>query len=218
MGLLGKVLGGAAIGVGAVALAPFTGGGSVAAGVSLMGSLAGAGAIATGAATAGVTAGKMMHKAEEERKEEQIKRAKEASFEDGMYEGMSKSEEEIDRLRAYERIHRYIIGVTMFAYYVAKIDGEVSEEEQLEIDHDLSAFVDNHEIPKEILNKLHEISQMDKIVFSDVKVYLDDITVDTLAKFDKDLQEIIEADGVIHPQEEKAQQIWRKYYESRKKA
>jgi uncharacterized membrane protein YebE (DUF533 family) len=218
MGLLGKVLGGAAIGVGAVALAPFTGGGSVAAGATLIGSLTGAGAIATGAATAGITAGKMMHEAEEARKEEQIKRAKEASFQDGVYEGMSKSDEEIDRLREYEKIHSYIIGATMFAYYVAKVDGEISEEEQLEIDHDLNAFVDNHELPKEVLNKLHEISQMDKIVFSDVRVYLDNISVETLAKFDTDLEEIIQADGIIHPQEEKAQAIWRKYYESRKKA
>lgn len=218
MGLLGKVLGGAAIGVGAVALAPFTGGGSVAAGATLIGSLTGAGAIATGAATAGITAGKMMHEAEEARKEEQIKRAKESSFQDGVYEGMSKSDEEIDRLREYEKIHSYIIGATMFAYYVAKVDGEISEEEQLEIDHDLNAFVDNHELPKEVLNKLHEISQMDKIVFSDVRVYLDNISVETLAKFDTDLEEIIQADGIIHPQEEKAQAIWRKYYESRKKA
>lgn len=43
-----KMLGGVAIGVGAVAAAPFTGGGSVLGAATLLGSMAGAGTIACG--------------------------------------------------------------------------------------------------------------------------------------------------------------------------
>lgn len=50
---VGKVIAGIAIGVGAVAAAPFTGGGSLLAGAGLVGSLAGAGALAVGAGLVG---------------------------------------------------------------------------------------------------------------------------------------------------------------------
>ena len=58
MGYL-KIVGGAVIGVSAIAAAPFTGGGSVLAATGLLGSLAGAGtiAVATGAAAAGAAVG-----------------------------------------------------------------------------------------------------------------------------------------------------------------
>lgn len=46
MGYLGKALIGAVVGVGAIAAAPFTGGGSLFAGATLMSSLAGAGVAA----------------------------------------------------------------------------------------------------------------------------------------------------------------------------
>ena len=66
----GKILGLAALGVGAVAAAPFTGGGSILGAVTLAGSLAGAGTIAAaaGAGVAGAAAGYAMSRKEEEEK------------------------------------------------------------------------------------------------------------------------------------------------------
>lgn len=65
-----KVLGGAAIGVGAIAAAPFTGGGSLAGGATLIGSLAGAGTVAAavGAGVAGAVVAANLDGDEEIRK------------------------------------------------------------------------------------------------------------------------------------------------------
>ena len=74
-----KILGGVAIGVGAVAAAPFTGGGSLlAAGVSLGSSLAGAGAVAAAVAagSAGAVAGAALSKQEDEQRKREIDRTK----------------------------------------------------------------------------------------------------------------------------------------------
>ena len=55
--ILGYTVGGAVLGVGAVAAAPFTGGGSILGAISLATSLAGAGAIAVGSAVVAGGAG-----------------------------------------------------------------------------------------------------------------------------------------------------------------
>lgn len=83
----GKILGMAALGVGAVAAAPFTGGGSILGAATLGASLAGAGAIATGAGVAGAVAGAVMSEKEEEeqrreRKEERQKKEEEKKREE----------------------------------------------------------------------------------------------------------------------------------------
>lgn len=72
-----KVLGGAVVGVGAVAAAPFTGGGSVLGAATLAGSLAGttAAAAATGAAAAGVAAGYASDKSEKNKIDDDKKNA-----------------------------------------------------------------------------------------------------------------------------------------------
>ena len=69
MGFWTKVIGGAVIGVGAIAAAPFTGGGSLLGAASLASSLAGAGALAAGAGAAGATAGAVMGRREKEEEE-----------------------------------------------------------------------------------------------------------------------------------------------------
>jgi uncharacterized membrane protein YebE (DUF533 family) len=62
-----KMLAGAAIGVGAIAAAPFTGGGSVLGAASLLGSLSGAGALAAGAGVAGAAAGAALAKKDKQK-------------------------------------------------------------------------------------------------------------------------------------------------------
>ena len=80
MGFWTKVIGGAVIGVGAIAAAPFTGGGSLLGAASLASSLAGAGALAAGAGAAGATAGAVMGRREKgKKKERRDKRNKKVS-------------------------------------------------------------------------------------------------------------------------------------------
>lgn len=74
-----KVLGGVALGVGAVAAAPFTGGGSLVGAATLAGSLAGAGTVAAavGAGAAGAAAGYALNEKEEEERRREIEKARE---------------------------------------------------------------------------------------------------------------------------------------------
>lgn len=68
---IGKILGFAALGVGAIAAAPFTGGGSILGAVTLASSLAGAGVLATGAGVVGAGVGMAFSKKEQDEKAKQ---------------------------------------------------------------------------------------------------------------------------------------------------
>lgn len=212
MGLLGKVLTGAAIGVGAIALAPFTGGGSLAAGASLGASLAGAGTVAAaaGAGVAGAVAGAVSQEMEDDAKYEEIKKAKKASFEDGIKEGVTLTVEEL------KKRDDYMLAVTAFVYYVARVDGSISEEEEAELNEDLVFIKENSDLSDALIDKLDRISKDKYIGFEDVKFYLDNVSVENLGSFRKNLREIIEADGVIHEEELEAQKLFKNYYEGRK--
>ncbi|TMO45622.1 hypothetical protein CWC25_05780 [Pseudoalteromonas sp. S4389] len=69
MGFWIKVIGGAVVGVGAVAAAPFTGGGSLLGAATLATSLTGAGVLATGAGVAGAATGAYFGRRDEEQEE-----------------------------------------------------------------------------------------------------------------------------------------------------
>ena len=192
MGKLGKILLGAAIGVGAVAAAPFTGGGSVLAGASLAASLTGAGAIV-----------------ETKQLDKKIAEEKTSSFRDGVNEGKILTAEEI---RKYADFY---LATSALSYYFARCDGEISEEEQLEIDHDLDAVYKNKDIPTPIKNELYQIANNKNITFDIVKNYLDKVSVDTLKILDLDIDEIIRASGGINEKEKAARNLFNKYLKER---
>ena len=99
-----KILGGVAIGVGAVAAAPFTGGGSVLAGATALSSLAGAGTIAAavgaGAVGAGVGA-KMAYDEEQEKEEERKKQAEQNLRLQKMEEALKDAEPQLKEQEDY---------------------------------------------------------------------------------------------------------------------
>ena len=74
---LGKILaytvGGVALGVGAVAAAPFTGGGSLLGGASIIASLAGAGVVAGVAGVAGAAGGAVVQNFEDKKTEQKVR-------------------------------------------------------------------------------------------------------------------------------------------------
>lgn len=209
MGKLGKILLGAAIGVGAVAAAPFTGGGSVLAGASLAASLTGAGAIAGVGAVAGATAGAIADNVETKQLDKKIAEEKTSSFRDGVNEGKILTAEEI---RKYADFY---LATSALSYYFARCDGEISEEEQLEIDHDLDAVYKNKDIPTPIKNELYQIANNKNITFDIVKNYLDKVSVDTLKILDLDIDEIIRASGGINEKEKAARNLFNKYLKER---
>ena len=85
MGLF-KILGFAALGVGAVAAAPFTGGGSLLGAASLAGSLAGAGTIATTAGVAGAVVGAVSTALDSDETIQEANRARKEGYEMGFKE------------------------------------------------------------------------------------------------------------------------------------
>lgn len=210
MGYAGKILVGAFVGVGAIAAAPFTGGGSILAGASLATSLLGAGGMAAAASIVGGATGATLQKVEDSLKEKDVRDAKTSSFEDGIKEGKKETVDEIMKFADF------YLATTALSYYFARCDGEISKEEELEIEHDLDAIIKNIDIPDPVRQKLAEISTDEDMTFDDVKGYLNKVSIKTLCKLAKDVDEIISASGGICEAEKKAKQVFLDYLEGRK--
>ncbi|MFA0661424.1 hypothetical protein AB4619_20110 [Vibrio splendidus] len=138
MGFWTKVIGGAVIGVGAVAAAPFTGGGSIVGAATLASSLAGAGAVAAGVGAAGAAAGAVMGKMDEEENENKLDRARRQ----GEQEADVRNAVALDKLRdeLAEILHdievRESFLVTAFAVGIcaANADHEICDSEREELE------------------------------------------------------------------------------------
>lgn len=143
MGLF-KILAFAAVGVGAVAAAPFTGGGSVFAGASLLGSLAGAGTIAAaaGAAAAGATVGGVLSEMDEEQRRTYERNAREQGFEAGIALTTEAYKEKFEKFQnkfsQYQNFERQLVGLYAVGIAAAYADGKFSEEEQWDLEEFVS--------------------------------------------------------------------------------
>ena len=102
-------------------------------------------------------------------------------------------------------------------HIIAKCDGEISEEEQLEIDFDLDAIKKNADIPDAIKREMDRIARNNYLRFNDVEIYLDKISIENLQGLENDVQEIIEANGHISEEEEFAQTVFLKGIEQGKR-
>ena len=85
----------------------------------------------------------------------------------------------------------------------------------LELEFDLDAIKKNKELPDPIKQRLYEISRDELISFDDVKKYLDEVSIATLQELEKDIEEIIEANGVITKEEEIAKDNFVDYLNKR---
>lgn len=213
MGKIGKIFAGAAIGVGAIAAAPFTGGGSLLGGAGLLGSLAGAGTIAAavGAGTAGALVGAAADSLEKDEHIADIKRAKESAFKDGANEAKHLAAAEI------KKYANFYLATTALSYFAARCDGSISEEEKLEIDYDLDAIRKNCDIADGVKNKMIEISQNENLTWDEVVSYLDKVGIDTLERLGEDVDEIIAASDGITSKEKKVKKDFDAYLADRKK-
>ncbi len=148
-----KVLGGIAIGVGAVAAAPFTGGGSVLGAATLLGSLTGAGAIASavGAGTVGAAAGVALSVKEKNDQTSKEQHARNEGVKAGellasqKYEArLKKADSDLQRIRAqanllqegtaeYNKFCKQIVAMFGVGLAVAYCDGHLAPEEQEEL-------------------------------------------------------------------------------------
>ncbi len=199
---IGKILaytaGGVVIGVGAIAAAPFTGGGSVIGAVSLGASLAGAGAVAAGAGAAGAAAGYAMSRKEDEEeiaKDEKIAELnkKAEKFEEGFKKA-------IEQFQGDKEYFNYIIGATALGISMANADGEISPEEAQEIEEFIGGIASSNYPPyiKSIIENLY----VTKPNFNTAMAYLEKINPSNYESLKNFLELIVMVDGYRHEKEE----------------
>lgn len=157
---IGKILaytvGGAVLGVGAIAAAPFTGGGSILGAVTLASSLAGAGAVAAGTAVvAGGTGAYLARQEDEEHEEKNIEIAKYKLKAKKFEEGFQKA---LKRIHGDKEYFNYITGLTAIGIAIACVDGEISEDEKAEIEEFIGGVANSYypEHIKEVIRLLYE--------------------------------------------------------------
>ncbi|WP_323585991.1 TerB family tellurite resistance protein [Aliarcobacter butzleri] len=159
---IGKVLaytaGGVVLGVGAVAAAPFTGGGSIFAAVGLGSSLMGAGTIAAAAGTAAVAGGAGAYMARKENEEDEKlnqELAEQKLRADKLEEGIKKALITFQGDREY---FNYIIGLTAIGLAMANADGEIAPEERRELEEFIGGIANSNypSYVKQAINDLYE--------------------------------------------------------------
>lgn len=159
---IGKVLaytvGGVALGVGAVAAAPFTGGGSIFGAVALGSSLMGAGTIAAAAGTAAVAGGAGAYMARKENEEDEKlnqELAEQKLRADKLEEGIKKALITFQGDREY---FNYIIGLTAIGLAMANADGEIAPEERRELEEFIGGIANSNYPPyvKQAIDDLYK--------------------------------------------------------------
>lgn len=222
-----KILSFAALGVGAVAAAPFTGGGSILGAASLAGSLAGAGTIAAavGAGAAGGAAGYALSRKEEEDQDEENRKSRKEGKSAGELLASQKYEKKIadadKRLREFEekfqsvekssseysQMCNQIVAMFAIGVAVAHCDGEYSEAEQKEIANFIGGVMGSalpSSLKAEIV-KLEENPPSVQLAFAMAADAMLDLKV-----IDAIILQVAMADGEIGPDEKLFIKKWQK--------
>jgi hypothetical protein len=213
-----KILGGIVVGVGAVALAPFTGGGSLIGAATLAGSLAGAGALAAGAGVVGGVAGGVLDARAKQNEEEKVKNA--------FKEGAKAAENEMKkRLQPFINDvftrNQIVILTTTIGMAVAKCDNNIAKEELEEIKKYSGMINANAYFPDHIKQKVQQIFDHGA-TFEDVKIETNKLIagiskearIECLHFLDKLIIDIIKADQIINPSEKAFQKNWLEFVQS----
>lgn len=188
---LGKILAFAAVGVGAVAIAPFTGGGSLLAAASLGTSLAGAGALATGAGMAGAAVGAALSVNDADKKREQEKNIARIS------EQANKSKKVVEE---HEKHTNIILALTALGCAMANADGEISPEEIVDLNEFVGGLA-SQGYPTHIREQISEIIS-NPPTFNEAIKHLNKVDSVEYPEIRNFLVMIMEADDNIHKKEE----------------
>lgn len=204
-----KVLGGAAIGVTAVAAAPFTGGGSLAGGATLLGSLAGAGTVATavGAGVAGAVAAANLdgddkaHKAGVETGRKQAKAEHLAEI-----TRLNKElEKAMNSLKQAGRHFNAIIALNAVAVATANCKGGISEGDREGIEQFITGIAAGA-IPDMVKGKIESLYQQPPTV-KEAFVLAQESGMD-MSLFDEIINMVVFSKASVHPQEAAFMQAW----------
>lgn len=202
----GKILGLAALGVGAVAAAPFTGGGSILGAVSLAGSLAGAGTIAAavGAGAAGAAAGYAMSRKEEEEQNNEDNRKNSEKSKDK--EELAKVKKELEKIKKMLEVFKsdseyfsFIIAATAVGLTAANADGNISEVELMDIKEFIGGIGNSH-YPQHVKDLLQELERNIPTIEM-LTEYLEIIPSESVKSLEELVETVIWSDGIEHESE-----------------
>jgi hypothetical protein len=204
-----KILGGAVLGVGAVAAAPFTGGGSILGAATLASSLAGAGTIAAavGAGAVGAAIGASLGDEDE---------ARDQGYRQGKMEAKAETLKDIERLtaslntalgklRESTKCFNAIYAMEAVAVACANCDGEICAEEREQIEMFISG-ISRGTLPESVMVRIREIYEHPlniKEAFQLAKNAEVEMEV-----FDSIINLVMHADGVVHQKEQAFVQAW----------
>lgn len=202
-----KIAAGAAIGIGAIAAAPFTGGGSIIGAATLAGSLAGAGTIAaaTAAGVAGAGAGYAMSKADDQRADEHRNEGRMEAEEDikGLQNTINEYQSTLSSSRQFFDL---LIALSAVGFATANCDGEICEEERLEIGDFVSGVAASN-LPDEVKStiKAFEVTPPSLSQAFDLASKLPNYPNDL---FEEVIDVVMHADGIVHASEERFKRQW----------
>lgn len=206
-----KVLSCMILGVGAVAAAPFTGGGSILGAATLVE------ALTMGTAVAGGIAGAVVGAVASDRDEDERQDERQAAHEKGFNEGVKKGNSETAKKFAtiLEKNDTIRIGAFALSSYVANKDNDFSKEERQVIESYLGRpdGIANRNIAPELQDIFKHTPSFDVIKSN----YLDRFDLDDLVTMDEFINELVLIDQKISPEEKSFwEDEWEPYLKQRR--
>ncbi|MCF8568345.1 hypothetical protein LLE49_26855 [Alicyclobacillus tolerans] len=200
MGLF-KILGGAALGVAAVAAAPVFGAVGV---VTLTGAAVGA---SVGAAAGGAASSKEKKKkqASERASYERGKAERAAEFEDLQ----TKFSAAAKRFKSHKKYEEFLVAAFAVAISVAHADGAFTTEERVEIQEIVSGESYNA-LPQEIRNEIQKLF-MSPPTFNTAMTFVQKVDKSKWSMFDSIIDLVIAADGAEHENERAFRAAWQQF-------
>lgn len=195
----GKILGLAALGVAAVAAAPFTGGGSLFGAATLAGSLAGAGAIAAAGTAGAVGAGVGYALSRKEEEEEQVKNEKIAELRKKAEKFEEEFKRAISQFQGDKEYFNFIVASTALGMAIANSDGEISNDELIEINEFVGGIASSN-YPQHIVTTITQLKD-NPPSFNEAMKYLEKVNISNYESIRSLIELVIEADGIIHDKE-----------------
>lgn len=201
-----KILAGAAVGVGAVAAAPFTGGGSIVGAVTLASSLAGAGTVAAavGAGAAGAAIASNIGDDVDSIKEEGRQEGK-AEHQKEIEALYGKLNESLSKLDSAAQHYDAIYAMEAVAVAVAYCDGEICEKER----EDIQQFINGTSgsaLPDSVKRTVEDIYKNPPNIKESFKM-ANESGVD-MDVFEDIINIVMHADGKVHQHEHAFIQAW----------
>jgi len=113
--------------------------------------------------------------------------------------------------QSYTQIANIALARIALCYYIAKADGNISPEEQMDLDYMCSSLLNNPNASPTFRSELQAIASDRTMNFLNVEKYLDRVDVNTLNQFQSDIQRIAELTDGVTENERKAMTVFQNY-------